>query len=163
MSCMAHRELANYRRLDHGQGKQLAEERQEEPEAEAGQDEARCQEIATSPWAARPCRAVWAAVPQVMRPGPARPAIGGRRWLYSGLRTRFSLRHHRPKLETVGAAVGPARKACVWRVSEWLAATLEMSCRVTGCGFESHALRSGWFRGFWPSFRLGRPLGAHSP
>jgi hypothetical protein len=29
----------------------------------------------------------------------------------------------------------------VWRVSEWLAATLEMSCRVTGCGFESRALR----------------------
>ena len=28
------------------------------------------------------------------------------------------------------------------RVSEWLAATLEMSCRVTGCGFESHAIRS---------------------
>ena len=28
------------------------------------------------------------------------------------------------------------------RVSEWLAATLEMSCRVTGCGFDSRALRS---------------------
>ena len=28
------------------------------------------------------------------------------------------------------------------RVSEWLAATLEMSCRETGCGFESRALRS---------------------
>jgi hypothetical protein len=27
------------------------------------------------------------------------------------------------------------------RVSEWLAATLEMWCRETGCGFESHALR----------------------
>jgi hypothetical protein len=27
------------------------------------------------------------------------------------------------------------------RVSEWLAATLEMWCRVTGCGFESRALR----------------------
>ena len=30
----------------------------------------------------------------------------------------------------------------LWRVSEWLAATLEMSCRETGCGFESHAIRS---------------------
>ena len=29
----------------------------------------------------------------------------------------------------------------VWRVSEWLAATLEMWCPVRGCGFESHALR----------------------
>src|SRR5580704_3421053 len=27
------------------------------------------------------------------------------------------------------------------RVSQWLAATLEMSCRETGCGFESRALR----------------------
>ncbi len=27
------------------------------------------------------------------------------------------------------------------RVSEWLAATLEMWCRETGCGFESRALR----------------------
>jgi len=29
----------------------------------------------------------------------------------------------------------------VWRVSEWLAATLEMWCPERGCGFESHALR----------------------
>ena len=35
----------------------------------------------------------------------------------------------------------PRGKKPVWRVSEWLAATLEMSCRETGCGFESHALR----------------------
>lgn len=28
------------------------------------------------------------------------------------------------------------------RVSEWLAATLEMWCRATGCEFESRALRS---------------------
>ncbi len=35
-----------------------------------------------------------------------------------------------------------AKKMAVWRVSEWLAATLEMWCRETGCGFESHALRS---------------------
>ena len=34
------------------------------------------------------------------------------------------------------------RFSAVWRVSEWLAATLEMWCRETGCGFESHALRS---------------------
>ena len=27
------------------------------------------------------------------------------------------------------------------RVSEWLAATLEMWCRVTGCGFDPRALR----------------------
>lgn len=32
-----------------------------------------------------------------------------------------------------------------WRVSEWLAGTLELCCRVTGCGFESHALRSLFF------------------
>ena len=40
------------------------------------------------------------------------------------------------KLEKPG--LGPA----IRRVSEWLAATLEMSCRETGCGFESRALRS---------------------
>ena len=28
-----------------------------------------------------------------------------------------------------------------WGVSEWLAATLEMSCRAIGCEFESRALR----------------------
>jgi hypothetical protein len=28
-----------------------------------------------------------------------------------------------------------------WRVSEWLAASLEMKCPVRGCGFESRALR----------------------
>ncbi len=33
------------------------------------------------------------------------------------------------------------RKTAFWRVSEWLAATLEMSCRETGCGFDSRALR----------------------
>jgi hypothetical protein len=31
--------------------------------------------------------------------------------------------------------------ATAWRVSEWLAATLEMWCRETGCEFESRALR----------------------
>ena len=36
----------------------------------------------------------------------------------------------------------PKAKTAVWRVSEWLAATLEMSCPERGCGFESHALRS---------------------
>src|SRR5207244_7689618 len=30
---------------------------------------------------------------------------------------------------------------CYWRVSEWLAATLEMWCPARGCGFESRALR----------------------
>ena len=30
----------------------------------------------------------------------------------------------------------------LWRVSEWLAATLEMWCSERSCGFESHALRS---------------------
>jgi hypothetical protein len=29
-----------------------------------------------------------------------------------------------------------------WRVSEWLAASLEMKCPVRGCGFESRALRA---------------------
>ena len=33
------------------------------------------------------------------------------------------------------------RSAPPRRVSEWLAATLEMWCRETGCGFESRALR----------------------
>src|SRR5262245_52419341 len=33
------------------------------------------------------------------------------------------------------------------RVSEWLAATLEMWCRVTGCEFESRALRFASFYG----------------
>ena len=35
----------------------------------------------------------------------------------------------------------PGKKTCVWRVSEWLAATLEMWCSERSCGFESHALR----------------------
>ncbi len=48
---------------------------------------------------------------------------------------------HRPIRKTVGPAVGPARKTEPWRVSEWLAATLEMSCRETGCGFDPRALR----------------------
>ncbi len=30
-----------------------------------------------------------------------------------------------------------------WRVSEWLAASLEMRCPERGCGFESRALRFG--------------------
>lgn len=30
---------------------------------------------------------------------------------------------------------------CFWRVSEWLAASLEMKCPVRGCGFDSRALR----------------------
>src|SRR5262245_62193142 len=37
------------------------------------------------------------------------------------------------------------------RVSEWLAATLEMWCPARGCGFESRALRSSkplFFNGF---------------
>ena len=32
--------------------------------------------------------------------------------------------------------------ATYWRVSEWLAASLEMKCLVRGCEFESRALRS---------------------
>ena len=37
----------------------------------------------------------------------------------------------------------PQELSCrIGRVSEWLAASLEMKCRVTGCGFESRALRS---------------------
>lgn len=35
----------------------------------------------------------------------------------------------------------PSEKPCVWRVSEWLAATLEMWCPERGCGFDSRALR----------------------
>ena len=42
----AARSPPTYGRRKHGQGKQLAEERQEEPEAEAGQDQAGCQEVA---------------------------------------------------------------------------------------------------------------------
>jgi len=34
------------------------------------------------------------------------------------------------------------------RVSEWLAVSLEMTCRETGCGFESRALRLGLALGF---------------
>jgi hypothetical protein len=51
-----------------------------------------------------------------------------------------------------GYILGIARRApgqCrqpVWRVSEWLAATLEMSCRETGCEFDSRALRSATSR-----------------
>ena len=45
----------------------------------------------------------------------------------------------RPVLDPGGSAcVFPA----VWRVSEWLAATLEMWCPERGCGFDSRALRS---------------------
>ena len=33
-----------------------------------------------------------------------------------------------------------------WRVSEWLAASLEMKCPVRGCGFESRALRLSGLR-----------------
>ncbi len=32
------------------------------------------------------------------------------------------------------------------RVSEWLAASLEMKCRATGCEFESRALRFFFYR-----------------
>lgn len=34
------------------------------------------------------------------------------------------------------------RRVRFWRVSEWLAASLEMKCPVRGCGFDSRALRS---------------------
>ena len=40
-----------------------------------------------------------------------------------------------------GAPGASGNTTCVWRVSEWLAATLEMWCPERGCGFESHALR----------------------
>ena len=44
-------------------------------------------------------------------------------------------------------ALGESR---LWRVSEWLAASLEMRCPVWGCGFESHALRFKLrIRPFW--------------
>ena len=54
----------------------------------------------------------------------------------------FAMTMGRAKLE-VFALARPTRtaRAMFWRVSEWLAATLEMWCRVTGCGFESRALR----------------------
>jgi hypothetical protein len=37
-----------FRRTHHGQGQQLAEERQEKQEAKAGQDEARPKEVSTA-------------------------------------------------------------------------------------------------------------------
>jgi hypothetical protein len=43
--------IASYtssRRTHHGQGQQLAEERQEKQEAQAGQDEARPEEVSTA-------------------------------------------------------------------------------------------------------------------
>ena len=50
-----------------------------------------------------------------------------------------------------------------WRVGEWLAASLEMKCRVTGCGFESRALRLVTLRlqGFF--VRSGTPGPFSSP
>ncbi len=39
-------------------------------------------------------------------------------------------------------SLGIAGLADTGRVSEWLAASLEMKCPVRGCGFESRALRS---------------------
>ena len=38
----------------------------------------------------------------------------------------------------------------IWRVSEWLAASLEMKCPARGCEFESRALRS-FFLAKWTS------------
>src|SRR5688572_3821037 len=45
------------------------------------------------------------------------------------------------RFRTFARARKRAKLETVRRVSEWLAATLEMWCRVTGCGFESRALR----------------------
>ncbi len=51
-----------------------------------------------------------------------------------------------------------------WRVSEWLAATLEMWCPARGCGFESRALRSFQmplrkrrFRAIWFDYHVEPP------
>ena len=53
-----------------------------------------------------------------------------------GAKKRATCQNPKPVL-----SLGMSRVA-LRRVSEWLAATLEMSCRETGCGFESRALRS---------------------
>ncbi len=69
-----------------------------------------------------------------------------------------------PGLELTAAATEPTLEAdaggfefssegaepFLGRVSEWLAASLEMRCPVWGCGFESRALRSGQHAGVGP-------------
>src|SRR3954451_7157475 len=54
-----------------------------------------------------------------------------------------SLRGFHCIFKPVGEPVTIERIADLRRVSEWLAATLEMWCPARGCEFESRALRSG--------------------